>query len=243
MNHMSRTAPKILVVLHQHSSSAGKLGQMLTAKGYDLDIRRPRYGEPLPETMAEHAGAVIFGGPMSANDPDDFVKREIDWINVPLAENAPFMGICLGAQMLAKTLGADVRPHPEGHAEVGFYDLKPTESGRRLMHWPETVYQWHREGFDLPSGTDLLASGDMFENQAFSAGAGAFGIQFHSELTYAMACRWSVKGEARTHLPGAQKRPAHLAGWIRHDPHVRSWLDRFLDLWIARDQRGCSKAA
>ncbi len=64
---------KILIVLHQEHSSPGKLGQMLKAKGLSLDIRRPRFGDPLPETMKEHAGAVIFGGPMSANDPDDFV--------------------------------------------------------------------------------------------------------------------------------------------------------------------------
>ena len=236
-------APRILVVLHQHTSSTGRLGQMLVAKGYELDVRRPRYGEPLPETMDEHAGAIIFGGPMSANDPDDFIREEIDWIDVPLSENAPFLGICLGAQMLAKKLGAAVMPHPLGRAEVGFYDLKPTDAGRRLMNWPATVYQWHREGFDLPAGTQLLATGDMFQNQAFSAGPCAFGIQFHSELTYAMACRWSVKGEGRTHLPGAQKRPAHLSGWIRHDPDVRTWLDRFLELWIARDQRRSSKAA
>ena len=61
-----------------------------------------------------HAGAVIFGGPMSANDPDEFVRREIDWIEVPLREQRPFLGICLGAQMLAKQFGAPVAPHPEG---------------------------------------------------------------------------------------------------------------------------------
>ena len=77
-----------------------------------LDIRRPRFGDPLPETLDGHAGAVIFGGPMSANDPDDYVRREIDWIAVPLREQRPFLGICLGAQMLARQLGARVAPHP-----------------------------------------------------------------------------------------------------------------------------------
>ena len=102
---LRRHPPKILIVLHQEQSSPGKLGQMLTAKGFQLDICKPRFGDPLPKTMEEHAGAVIFGGPMSANDPDDFVKAETDWIGVTLKEGAPFLGVCLGAQMLVKHLG------------------------------------------------------------------------------------------------------------------------------------------
>lgn len=230
--------PKILIVLHQETSSPGKLGQMLRAKGFELDIRKPRFGEMLPETMDGHAGAVIFGGPMSANDPDDFVRAETDWISVPLKEGAPFLGICLGAQMLVRHLGGSVFGHCEGCAEIGFYPLRPTEAGRALTDWPDTVYQWHREGFDLPAGTSLLARGEMFENQAFSAEGAAFGIQFHSELTYAMACRWTVRGAERFKLPMAQPRSEHMAGWFRYDPPVREWLWRFLDVWLAQDRRG-----
>src|SRR4051794_15518143 len=82
----SATAPNrpVLIILHQELSSPGRIGNALRARGYRLDIRRPRFGDPLPETLDNHAGAVIFGGPMSANDPDDFVRREIEWIGVPL---------------------------------------------------------------------------------------------------------------------------------------------------------------
>src|ERR1044072_6967496 len=134
-------SPKILIVLHQEHSSPGKLGQMLTAKGFALDIRKPRFGDPLPATMVEHAGAIIFGGPMSANDPDDFVKVETDWIGVTLKEGAPFLGVCLGAQMLVKHLGGNVTGHCDGCAEIGFYKLHATDEGRKLCEWPETVYQ------------------------------------------------------------------------------------------------------
>ncbi len=231
------TPQKVLIVLHQEASSPGKLGQMLKAKGFELDIRKPRFGEPLPETMEEHAGSVIFGGPMSANDRDDFIRREIDWIGVPLKEGAPFLGICLGAQMLVKHLGAKVSAHCDGCAEVGFYRLHATKEGRKLLHWPSMVYQWHREGFDLPDDAVLLARGDIFENQAFSVDGTAFGIQFHSELTYAMACRWTVRGAARFALPMAQQRPEHMAGWFRYDPPIRAWLWNFLDVWLAQDKR------
>lgn len=238
MTASSDQPAKILIVLHQELSSPGKLGQMLKAKGFSLDIRRPRFGDPLPETMAEHAGAIIFGGPMSANDTDDFVRREIDWIGVPLKEGAPFLGICLGAQMLVKKLGGTVNGHCEGCAEVGFYRLKATDAGRRLGEWPNMVYQWHREGFDLPSGATLLARGDIFENQAFSVEDTGFAVQFHSELTYAMACRWTVRGAARFDLPKAQGRAEHMAGWFRYDPPVRAWLWNFLDTWLGQDKRG-----
>jgi GMP synthase (glutamine-hydrolysing) len=229
--------PKILIVLHQEHSSPGKLGQMLRLKGFELDIRRPRFGDILPQTMDEHAGSVIFGGPMSANDPDEFLRAETDWIGVPLKEGAPFLGICLGAQMLVKKLGGGVTPHCDGCAEVGFYRLEATEAGARLGRWPSMVYQWHREGFDLPSGTTLLARGDIFENQAFAAGDTAFGIQFHSELTYAMACRWTVLGAERFKLPKAQGRSEHMAGWFRYDPAIRAWLWNFLDTWLSQDKR------
>jgi GMP synthase (glutamine-hydrolysing) len=238
MTAAAQEPEKILIVLHQELSSPGKLGQMLRAKGFQLDIRKPRFGDPLPETMDGHAGAVIFGGPMSANDPDDFVKQETDWIGVTLREGAPFLGVCLGAQMLVKHLGGSVFGHCDGCAEIGFYPLQATDAGRKLGAWPEMVYQWHREGFDLPNGTTLLARGDIFENQAFSANDTAFGIQFHSELTYAMACRWTVRGAARFELPKAQSRSEQMAGWFRYDPAIRAWLWNFLDTWLAHDKRG-----
>ena len=101
---MSAT-PRLLIVLHQENSTPGRLGHALKQRGFALDIRRPCCGDALPATLAEHAGAIIFGGPMSVNDSDEDVRREIDWIAVPLNEKKPFLGICLGAQMLAHHLG------------------------------------------------------------------------------------------------------------------------------------------
>ena len=98
----------VLIVLHQEHSTPGRVGNALEIRGFTLDIRRPRFDEPLPETLENHAGAVIFGGPQSANDKEDFIRCEIDWLGVPLKEKKPFLGICLGAQMLARQLGAKV---------------------------------------------------------------------------------------------------------------------------------------
>jgi GMP synthase (glutamine-hydrolysing) len=231
---------KILVVLHQETSSAGKLGQMLRAKGNELDVRKPRFGDQLPETMAGHAGAVIFGGPMSANDCQelDFIRKEIDWLSLPLREEVPYLGICLGGQLLARQLGARVAPHPEGRAEIGYYRIRPTAAGLDLVpHWPDHVYHWHREGFELPRGAELLAEGDEFPNQAFRYGDSAFAIQFHPEVTLAMLHRWTVRASHRFNLPGAQGRAEHLEGRLIHDWAIKRWLDSFLGRWLRSGRR------
>src|ERR1700704_3687660 len=137
---------KVLLVLHQEQSTPGRVGYSLRQRGYELDIRRPRFGDPLPKTMADHAGAVIFGGPQSANDPDDFIKAEIDFIGVPLREGKPYLGICLGAQMLAKQLGERVFTHPEGKAEVGYYPIRPTPAGAATCGMARDQDQMERQG-------------------------------------------------------------------------------------------------
>jgi GMP synthase (glutamine-hydrolysing) len=227
----------VLIVLHQETSTPGRVGNALRALGYGLDIRRPRVGDPLPDTLDRHAGAVIFGGPMSANDPDDYVRREIDWIEVPLREQRPFLGICLGAQMLAKQLGAPVAPHPEGRVEVGYYPIRPTAAGHALCpNWPDRVYHWHGEGFELPAGCELLAEGDDFPVQAFQSG-NAFGLQFHPDVTYAMMHRWTTRGCVRMDSPGAQARHLHFSDRAMRDVAERAWLKNFIDGWLTRVPR------
>lgn len=236
-------AGKILIVLHSETSSPGRIGHMLAQKGYALDIRRPCLGDDLPETLEDHAGAAIFGGPMSANDCDAFIRDETDWIGVPLKERKPFLGICLGAQMLSRHLGGKVGPHEEGFVEIGYYPLAPTEAGRKLGHWPGQVYHWHREGFTLTEGCELLATGETFANQAFRYGDSAFGLQFHPEVTRLMMHRWSVRGAHRFALKGAQNGADHLSGQMLHDGPVRDWLSGFLDAWLKPKETAAAKAA
>lgn len=224
--------PKILVILHQERSTPGRVGQELVRRGFNLDIRKPRFGDTLPCTMDDHAGAVIFGGPMSANDTDAFINKEIDWVGVPLKEEKPFLGICLGAQMMARHLGATVSAHKDDLVEIGYYPITPTKQGNDLMQWPEKVYQWHREGFSLPRGATLLAKGNTYANQAIKVGQNAYGIQFHPELTYHMMNRWTTLASDRMSLPGAQGRRDHFRGRFIFDPPVFRWLQSFLDLWI-----------
>src|SRR5215813_10643740 len=192
----------VLIVLHQQTSTPGRVGNALRALGHRLDIRRPRFGDALPETMDEHAGAVFFGGPMSANDPDEYIRREIDWIEIALREQRPFLGICLGAQMLAMQLGAKVAPHPQGITQIGYYPIRPTAAGNAACpNWPDHVYHWHREGFELPHGAALLAEGDDFP---------VAGVPERPRLRFAVSSRRDLRNDAL--LDHARLRQHGLAG-------------------------------
>jgi GMP synthase (glutamine-hydrolysing) len=153
---------------------------------------------------------------------------------VALKEKKPFLGVCLGAQMLTRQLGGKVSPHPQGHAEIGYYPIRPTALARSICEpWPDQVYQWHREGFELPCGAELIAEGDAFPVQAFRFGGAAFALQFHPDVTHAIICRWTARGHKRMELPGAKPRAAHFADRAVHDPIGRTWLAAFLDHWLA----------
>ena len=135
---------------------------------------------------------------------------------------------------LARQLGARVAPHPEGRAQIGYYPIRPTPAGLEVCpNWPDHVYHWHREGFQLPHGAELLAEGSDFPVEAFQVDH-AFGFQFHPDVTYAMMHRWTTRGHARFELPGARPRHQHFADRAMYDVTERDWLRRFIGGWLAR---------
>jgi GMP synthase (glutamine-hydrolysing) len=231
----ARTGAKkpVLVVLHQRHSNPGHIGQWFQRNGYHLDLRRPCLGDDLPATLQNHCGAVIFGGPQSANDCEEPIKREIEWIGVPLKENKPYLGICLGAQMLAQHLGATVDHCKNGCVEIGYHPIRPCNGTRMLGDLPDHVYQWHREGFSVPHGATLLAVSDgPFPNQAIAFGKCAIGFQFHPEITYVQVNRWSGSNPTRLLMRGAKPRHEQFADHLVHGPRVWRWLDQFLHRWV-----------
>ena len=225
---------KILLIVHQATSDPGLIGQVLQELDYVLDIRCPAIGSDLPETIDEHEGAIIFGGPMSANDEDTlpFIRTELDWLPVVLESQKPYLGVCLGAQMLAKVLGARVSPHPKEVREIGYVPILPTPEGKDFLAPVTHVYHWHREGFELPDSAVLLAKGETFTNQAFRYGKTAYGVQFHPEITRSIIDFWITKAGDQLVLPGAQPYEAHIAGHDRYGAAVECWLRQFLQDWL-----------
>ena len=124
--------------------------------------------------------------------------------------------------------------YDDKRSEIGYFPIQPNAAADRLCgaRFPRNVYQWHSDGFDLPAGAELLATGGQdFPNQAYRYGA-AVALQFHPEVTYHMMCKWTLRGADRLIRPGAQQRPGHLSGWFQHDGRVAEWLESFLPAWL-----------
>jgi GMP synthase (glutamine-hydrolysing) len=237
--------PRVLLVAHSESRE-NRVAALLQAKGCILDWRCPRAGDRLPADGRGYAGAVVFGGAQSVNDAPKaaYLQHEIDWIGEHVRAGRPFLGICLGAQLLARALGAPVERHAAGLHEIGYYPVTATPAGQGLFPARLQVYHWHREGFALPAGAELLATGDGFANQAYRYGATAYGLQFHPEVTPSMLRRWLESEGAEEDLgrPGAQEAALHLAGCAQFDPALGAWADGFLDHWLAAPARGAPAA-
>lgn len=220
----------VLIIVHQRLSYPGRVGQMLMARGHPLDIRCPNIGQTLPPSLDPYAAVFMFGGPMCALDCHiPAIRRELDWMPQVLEAEKPFLGICLGAQMLARMLGARVWPHPEGRVEIGYTPIQPTQEGRAYFDGPMKMFQWHRDGFDLPHGATLLATNEHFPQQAFRYGRNAYGVQFHPEVTPDIMERWSVGGGHMLHMPGAQPRDKQVCDYPNCDPVIEAWTAQFLN--------------
>ena len=149
---------RILFIMHQTTSDPGRIGEAALAYGFEPDICRHFCGDPLPQSIDDYAAVVLFGGPMSANDDHlPAIRAELDWLEMPLREKKPCLGICLGAQMLARVLGGNVMHHERGLHEIGFYKVRAQPDGKNLFDDEQYFYQWHSEGFSMSS-----VAGDNF---------------------------------------------------------------------------------
>jgi GMP synthase (glutamine-hydrolysing) len=227
--------PSLLAILHQPHSTTGIIGPLMHQRGYSIDVRCIAAGDRLPDTLDHHDAVVVFGGPMSANDDDTLpcIRQELDWIPLVLDANIPYLGICLGAQLLARVLGATVAPHGDRQVEIGYFPIDATEQGQPLFQHLTHVYHWHQEGFDLPQSATLLATGPTFPNQAFCYGSQTYGVQFHPEITAGMIQHWTTEAAEQLIRPGAQSRNDHFNNHQRYASSVETWLNQFLDQWLS----------
>jgi GMP synthase (glutamine-hydrolysing) len=143
----------------------------------------------------EIAGLVVMGGPMNVDEVDKhpFLAEEVRWLRQAVDAQLPVLGVCLGSQLLAKSLGRKV--YANRVKEIGWYDIEilPTAATDPLLHdipRQATVFQWHGDTFDLPAGAVQLARSPQCENQAFRFGQRAFGLQFHMEVTAEIIDDW-----------------------------------------------------
>lgn len=235
------TEPLVIFITHSEHASPGAVGEALERLGVRTLTCCPMRGEALPRlNRGRPDGAVatvVFGGPQCLSEIEcyPYLKDEVSWIGAQVEAGALLLGICLGAQMIASALGASVGPHPEGLKEIGYHPIRPTPTGRALIENGFHAYQWHGEGFELPDGAELLATGELFLNQAFRLGSSIYGLQFHPEMTGAIMERWIASEGGSKQLrerPEAQPPDVQRAASLAHEARVHAWLERFLRVWL-----------
>ena len=184
---------RVLVFRHSPSDGLGLIGDALDANAISYDYA-DLYASPTSPAPSNEADALIFmGGSMSANDDSPFITREIEYIRSAVSGGKPVLGVCLGAQLIAKALGARVYANPVrevGWAPVTFADAALRDPLFTGLAEAEVIFHWHGETFDLPAGAELLASSAACRNQVFRLGDRIYGLQFHLEVTPGMIVEW-----------------------------------------------------
>jgi GMP synthase (glutamine-hydrolysing) len=232
-----RRPDRCLVLSHVPTEGPGRLAGLFEEAGLAVEVRALHRGEPVPAALPAEVPLVVMGGPMGVADVGDpahpYLDAEVALLRDRLADEAPVLGICLGAQLLAHAAGAAVypnqRPSPRGTTtrvyEVGWAAVELVggagEPALAGLSQREMMLHWHGDTFDLPRGAVLLASTEACPNQAFRLGPRAFALQFHPELEPATVEDWlradadyvatacGPEGSARIRAETARHYPAY----------------------------------
>ncbi len=191
---------RILTLQHYDGDDSGLFGQIVQEHGHELATARPYLDQPLPDPCSAVA-ILILGGPMGVNDIHRFpwLDREVAFLSEAVRGGVGCFGVCLGAQLLAAALGSNV--HRGEAPEITCNQLTLTSAAAtdpifRDLPNPMSTFSWHQDTFELPQGAVLLASSRAYPNQAFRWGDRTYGVQFHAEISLAMAQRWMQQSGA-----------------------------------------------
>ncbi len=250
---------QILTVMNNRHAPAGYFGEAILRRGgyFDsllapdqLHSAAPTTPAKIPEGPGDYDGLLVLGGLMGATDDAEhpYLPELAALMRRFEAAGRPVLGICLGAQLMARAWGGRCWRLPE--AEVGFTPLRATAAGERdrllggLDPRPHLM-QWHSDSFDLPDGAELLMTGEACTNQAFRIGALAYGLQFHCEATVDILRQWVM-----AYAQPAEAAPAGFLNGLdaqirRHHLAARHWAEALAERWLdlVAETRGRRQAA
>ena len=235
--------PKVLVFQHVPYEPLGTLDPLLKEAGFRLRyVNFSREPEVRP-VLDKYEALIILGGPMNSDQIDTYPNliTEVEIIREAVEQDMSVLGICLGAQLLAKALGGSVFRNET--REIGWYDVEMSEAGLAdpvlsAFAPRQEVFQWHEDGISLPPGIDVLAGSPASPVQAFRHGEHAYGLQFHLEVNAPLIERWltvpahleSLREEAGTVDPDGIRRKAETSiGPLEELSRATfsRWIDRF----------------
>jgi len=235
----------ILIIKHIDIEGPGTLGDFLKAQGEPFHILELGEGEPLPGDPRLFKGVVVLGGPMNVDEEGryPFLRPENQFIQKVLKYEIPYLGICLGSQLLAKAAGAKVVKSPV--KEIGWYTVELTPDGKKDpllngFNQNDPIYHWHGDMFEIPSGGHLLAKAKGCPHQALKVGVNAYGLQFHVEVTDRSIKEWCEEYCA-TDLPGRQEHAQSMMDdyWkfkIGFDAQAKQLYQNFLRLMNVKNK-------
>ena len=227
----------VVALRHVHFEDLGAFEPVLAARGYTVRYHDAGVDDLSALDTESATLLVVLGGPIGAYQEEQypFLKDELRLLEARLSRGAPTLGICLGAQLMARALGARVYPGPR--PEIGFAPIQLTGEGRDSCLAPfgeegATVLHWHGDTFDLPDAAVRLASTEICQNQAFAWGRNVIGFQFHPEARFHGFERWLVGHACEIgSVPGLS--PEGLrAQAVRHAAAVEARAARCLDVWL-----------
>jgi len=189
----------VLMLKHINIEGGGTIEDYLISNKWEIDRRELQNGDAVPPKL-DYDAIIILGGPMNVYEEDKypFLKDEDKLIKEAIKKEIPTLGICLGAQLIAKASGAKVTKNivrQVHQKEIGWYKVKLTDTGKKDTMFKGLgesfdVFQWHGDTFEIPEKGSLLATAELCTNQALRVGKNIYGLQFHLEVTEDMIYEW-----------------------------------------------------
>jgi len=223
-------ALRILAIEHHDSPSLGVVGETLQAEHVDTRVLWGEDGDPMPDYAEGYDGIIVLGGAMSAVDDErcPYFPDLTALIRQFHSLDKPVLGICLGAQLIARAFGGQA--HLDGPFEFGFHPIDLTVDGRNdpvLGHMVDglQLFEWHTDHYDLPASATKLATGRDYHNQAYRIGRFTYATQFHFEVTRSLVEGWIDSYAA--------------AEMENRAPGYTQWLPGQFDVHIQRSKAFC----
>ncbi|HHM04912.1 MAG TPA: type 1 glutamine amidotransferase [Gammaproteobacteria bacterium] len=224
----------VWIFRHIACEGPGYLGRILADNNIPCRLIAVDQGETVPGSVEGSSGLVFMGGPMSVNDPLPWIEAELKLIRIARDKGLPVLGHCLGGQLIAKALGAAVRPNPV--KEIGWHEVSSVAGHPYLQNIPDrfTAFHWHGETFDLPAGATRLLTSRWCPNQAFALEQ-MLAFQCHVEMTEEMVPEWAAlyAGELASPSPSVQSRAAMMQDLPRRISLLQKTAAAFYANWLA----------